>query len=279
MTESEWLASDDPAAMLRAVGETDGDHPDRTFYGQAPHRASPRKLRLWVEACRDRANPGDTSWNDLDRPGELEECVRCWARENGWQQQLPSAARAALLRDIVGNPFLPVWEPKRHMEMAPPQPYLLFNPEWRAPQVLSLAQVAYDERPGRECEKCEGTGEVPSYTGMYRLGSDPCKACVKGRIDDGSLDPLTLLALADALEEAGCDCEEEEEITCPACNGAGQVGTLVGTFGCVVCSRNYKSRGTGKQKVKRPHPLLAHLRSGDPHVRGCWAVDLILGRC
>ena len=25
-----------------------------------------------------------------------------------------------------------------------------------------------------------------------------------------------------------------------------------------------------------PHPLLAHLRSPGPHVRGCWALDTIL---
>jgi hypothetical protein len=26
------------------------------------------------------------------------------------------------------------------------------------------------------------------------------------------------------------------------------------------------------------HPLLAHLRSPGPHVRGCWAIDLLLGK-
>ncbi len=26
------------------------------------------------------------------------------------------------------------------------------------------------------------------------------------------------------------------------------------------------------------HPIVAHLRSAGPHYRGCWAVDLVLGK-
>lgn len=75
--------------------------------------------------------------------------------------------------------------------------------------------------------------------------------------------------LADALEEAGCDneailrhCRSEER--CQDCSGKGQASDS-DRFGwwmaeCETC------RGTGGQ------PLLG------PHVRGCWVLDLLLGK-
>jgi hypothetical protein len=86
-----------------------------------------------------------------------------------------------LLRDIF-NPFRPV----------------TVSPAWQTPQLVALAQAAYDER------------ELPA----------------------GTLDATRLAVLADALEEAGCDQAD----------------------------------------------LLGHLRGPGPHVRGCWAVDLLLGK-
>jgi hypothetical protein len=72
-----------------------------------------------------------------------------------------------------------------------------FDRAWRTAAVASLAQAAYEER------------HLPA----------------------GTLDPLRLSVLADALEEAGAN---------PA--------------------------------------IVAHLRSDEPHVRGCWALDLALAR-
>jgi hypothetical protein len=72
------------------------------------------------------------------------------------------------------------------------------SPAWLTPDVLSLARAAYDHRT------------LPA----------------------GTLDPARLGLLADALEDAGCDCAE----------------------------------------------ILGHLRGEGPHVRGCWAVDLLLER-
>jgi len=96
-----------------------------------------------------------------------------------WAEALGAAARADLLREIIGNPFRP----------SPPlQPAVL---GWNDGTVRRIAEAiatdqAYDRLP----------------------------------------------ILADALLDAGCDNEE----------------------------------------------LLAHCRSESPHVRGCWAMDLILGR-
>jgi hypothetical protein len=88
-------------------------------------------------------------------------------------------ARLLLLRDILGNPFRPV----------------TLAPAWRTPDVLSLAEAAYEQRT------------LPA----------------------GTLEPEGLALLADALEEAGCDNAD----------------------------------------------LLGHLRGPGPHVRGCWALDLV----
>src|SRR5262249_39641951 len=90
--------------------------------------------------------------------------------------------QAALLRDLFGNPFRPV----------------TLDPGWQTPQVVALAQDAYDNRT------------LPA----------------------GMLDAARLAVLADALEEAGC-------------TDAGIVG---------------------------------HLRGPGPHYRGCWVVDMLLGK-
>jgi hypothetical protein len=90
--------------------------------------------------------------------------------------------RAALVRDVFGNPFRAA----------------SLDPAWLTPDVLSLAQAAYEERT------------LPA----------------------GTLDPARLALLADALEDAGCGDAD----------------------------------------------ILSHLRGEGPHVRGCWAVDLCLGR-
>jgi hypothetical protein len=92
-------------------------------------------------------------------------------------------AQCHLLRDIFGPPLF-------HS--------VTFSPVWETPQVVALAQAAYDNRA------------LPA----------------------GTLDPARLAVLADALEDAGCDQAD----------------------------------------------LLGHLRGAGPHVRGCWAVDLLLGK-
>jgi hypothetical protein len=96
------------------------------------------------------------------------------SRQEWWVQ-------CSLARDIFGSPFRPV----------------SLVPTWLTPDVVSLAQAAYQER------------NLPS----------------------GELDPVRLAVLADALEEAGAGDD-----------------------------------------------VAGHLRSPGPHVRGCWAVDLILGK-
>lgn len=73
--------------------------------------------------------------------------------------------------------------------------------------------------------------------------------------------------LADALEEAGIT-----DVQCPHCV-QGRVNTGPGDYGdeygpCSIC------RGTGRVT----HPILEHCRDMTVHARGCWVVDLILGK-
>jgi hypothetical protein len=83
---------------------------------------------------------------------------------------------------MVGNPFRPV----------------TLAPGWQTPEVVALAQAAYDQRLLPSCH----------------------------------LDQARLAVLADAIEDAGCADAD----------------------------------------------LLGHLRAPGPHVRGCWALDLLLCR-
>jgi hypothetical protein len=229
MTETEWNASADPVAMLDwRMGRDQEGHA-----GQSP--ASPisdRQLRLFAVACcrsvfslltdkrsrkavevAERFADGEATKEETFKlasscmtlarclmpswEGDAEARAIIETAEMHNQDALPGYAN--LLREIIGDPF-------RQVAL-----YVSGNgsgevstnssgdgPWWPlTPQALALCEVAYRER-----------------------GSD------------GSLDPLTLKLVADALEEAGAD----------------------------------------------DSVILGHLRNAGPHVRGCWAVDLLLGK-
>lgn len=73
-------------------------------------------------------------------------------------------------------------------------------------------------------------------------------------------DFVLLPLIADALEDAGCD--SSICLQCETVKGVG--GTLLS---CNHCG------GIGRIL----HPIVAHLRSPGPHVRGCWVLDALLG--
>jgi hypothetical protein len=203
MTEAEWLASDDPVAMLELMRG----------------KVSDRKLRLFVVAFwrwqATRLEEEEYRADLLRRVGAMEAWADAGRLPTGFRKSqsrnviffaeaFSSAHKTATapltwregndnrracvvrllssLRDVFGNPFRS----------------LTSEPAWRSQTVTDLAQAAYDNHilPG------------------------------------GDLDPARLCVLSDALEEAGCTDDA----------------------------------------------LLTHLRSPGPHVRGCWALDLILGR-
>jgi len=209
MTEQDWLSSEDPAAMLEHAIH-------RRFSGvrRQPDRPSDRKLRAFVAAAK---------------------CAHCEPRVSG--MPLVDAAhyvamascrslgeKAAILRDIVGNPFRPVTLPvvraASHMSAAALESGAseeVYCP-WLTPTVLSLAEAAYQERD-----------------------------------DDGNLDDARLAVLSDSLEEAGCD-------------NADLLRHLRGQVWLprrVIDDQNWPEGWY-------PSPAA--------HCRGCWAVDLLLGK-
>ncbi len=252
--------------------------------GQTSFRLSDRKLWLFAIACArqvwDKVHHQDQrAYEALDQyllTGNEEVLRGHWAvplsLPPGWGAGTAAvfrgpdfggspATQAAIFREVVGNPFRPAVvlprdvgvvldDMKRGRRSHRQEDVALAD--WLTPTVLSLAQAAYEERQG-----------------------------------DGTLDPLRLLVLADALEEAGCVDER-----CKECNGSGTYTVQVrnaalssangyGTAttysewrGCRHCGGDHDRKGTGRL----PNPLLAHLRSPGPHVRGCWATDLLLGR-
>ena len=327
MTESEWLASDDPQAMLRwlryETGNGMADGPPMSF-----PRLTDRKLRLFACACArqvwhlltdprsrkavevaERFADGEATAEELDavRATAWDAVVdaatdAAWAaawtavvdaardavRDAAWAAAGGAAnlSQAALLRDIVGNPWRPtpdLWDksaPIGAYGAVEGLPAFYSKAPWLTPQVLSLAQAAYDKRPGRKCERCKGTGKElsPQYddgphgstaveiVGYIPIMNSNCPApgCRTGRIDDGTLDPVRLAVLADALEEAGCDNEPllrhlRGWWPCRTCDGEGCHGEYMQNV-CENCG------GTGWARLYTPH------------VRGCWALDLILGR-
>ncbi len=235
MTESEWAASDEPAAMLEHLARWPTGDPSG---GRAAHRRLPsdRKLRLWVEACRAYSSASDYV-DDLGSCSGLQVALEYWGSRDG--TSVPQAARAHLLRDIVGNPHRPV-------------------------SLLPGKRVA--------CRRCDGLGRVPPRI------TTACPACkgAGGRAEPcpwltptvvslahaaydsrdpqtGHLDPLTLAAVADALEEAGCDSEpllaHLRDRPCP-------------------CSFRHLPHDSCDGSAFR----------AKVHVRGCWAIDLLTGR-
>ncbi len=252
MTEQEWAVSEDPAAMLVQATQT------LSWKGPRP---SDRKLRLFACACcRLRGSPSSEvdGYEEFGAPGEIGEfplADAAWAAE--WARPMihprprtpAPAQKSAILRDLVGNPFRPVALP----------------PGVLTPQVQVLAQAAYECRERQCC--CWGVGTDGQPRPAFAC--DRCRGT--GKLDDGTLDHLRLAVLSDALEEAGLG----GEFDCGACNGLGYIGKST-------------SSPAGKDRSKPcpagckfgilPHPILAHLRDGGIHVRGCWAVDLVLGK-
>lgn len=184
---------------------------------------------------------------------------------------IPTATQAALLREICGNPFRPVKLPEIGKK-CPNASKFFSNHEWSedgkrciycgqgryqwlTPTVLAIAAKCYG---GELCQGCFGNAEGPSYYCFRCAGS--------GRTP---FDAGVLPVLADCLEDGGCtDADILQHLrgkeSCPTCTyGRRQYYTRDGDY--IVASCNDCS-GTGW----RPRPVAC--------VRGCWVVDLILGK-
>ncbi len=234
MTESEWLACDDPKRLLTFLMRR-GQAPAGSYGGII----SERKLRFFVAQTMlyvsGRGNP-PASAAVLDAVERLEQfaddhdedgLVEAWTAAHLPRPDIAMATVAggrihaqicveypmpdvkrfqcALLRDLIGNPFRPV--PRC---------------TWCAGD--GLASHEDDER---KCVLCSGTGRMPLDR---KLLTPTVTAFARTVYDDR--DFVLLPILADTLEEAGCT----------------------------------------------DAAILDHLRGPGPHVRGCWALGVILGR-
>lgn len=191
MTEAQWLACDEPEAMLqmagaearkrrlfacaaaRALGPVIEDHPELRLGVVVAERYADGledegalcAARERIEVLRGRMNWAEgglfvaraaviRTCGSLDAGDGVYHSLRSFVQ---WLGSAPRGLRprqlAGLLREVVANPFRP----------------LILSASHCTPTVVSLASAAYDER------------QLPS----------------------GELDPHRLAVLADALEEAG----------------------------------------------------------------------------
>jgi hypothetical protein len=252
MTESEWASSADPQKMLKVLeGREIASGADEAF------TTSDRKLRLFACACCRQAwhlltdersrkavevaeRYADGEGNDRDLNVAFDDALAVEPMATRFRSIMPchctlppgecpgggffSAAAeaglgfeppAGLLREVVGNPFRPVSVWQRVTAGVQHEPV-----SWLTHDVLALARAAYEER-----------------------------------LPDGTLDPVRLLVLADALEEAGC----QEELLLRHLRGEEPCWVDHDAQPGLECGFPWK-------------PLRG------PHVRGCWAVDLVLGK-
>lgn len=263
MTEQEWLASEDPRAMLEYVRSL-GTHPR----SGSLDAASDRKLRLFACGCCRQVWENLTDGSPKGNKGGTRialSYLECWVEAGDWTAPIfhqdiaddgagacvraasdANAARAAenaayyarqfstkeqqahLLRDIVGNPLRPV-EVASYVGHWHSGLYAaggsLFMRDWLTPTVTSMAKAIYQDR---------------TFDDMPILG--------------------------DALEEAGCDnedilrhCRGYEWCIDDCHDEAG------GSYWCSLC-------GGTEGGTENWMPLRG------PHVRGCWVIDLLLGK-
>lgn len=190
------------------------------------------------------------------------------------------AAQAALLREIVGNPFQPryefsdiegeghTWVVEFPIDVNRGSLYILPK-RWLTPTVLALATAAYEERGGmikKICPRCEGesVGKI--------LGCPDCGNRGFLLVEDGSghLHADRLGVLSDRLKEEGCDNEE-------------LLRHLRGQERCLTCLHSNKPGLVWWETTSNPGWRKCECAEGwrplrSPHVRGCWVVDLLLGK-
>lgn len=249
MTEQEWLTCADPAAMLEWIRTQPGDRATRSN-ATAHHVATGRQLRLFACACCLRNGTPISVVDDYELQGidngDGERVPDAhWAREwaGTWGNRKPTQAeKAALLRDIFGNPFAEPMEPAVKT---------CSKCNGNGGRWVTNDPICSDFL---QCRHCKGTGKVATYPWL----TPNVLAVAQSIYAERRFEDMPILA--DALEEAGCMNEDilghcrGPKMTCPKCDGY-SIGKLLM---CSVCD----NRG----------------RIPTPHVRGCWVLDLIGGR-
>ncbi len=313
MTEQEWLVSDDPEAMLACL--TDAKRV-RGGFGADPKPLPERKLRLLACACcrqvwhlladrRSRAClealEDEADGHDPARAGAIvrglepsEDYSRHYRDRLPAERDLSLRARwnaadaVATLADDLGtgwpvNPgqFLHcIWRALEcEQGRCPDRAWddgVIRRYEWAAPLVWEVFGNPFRGTlrllGGRLCELASAAdwpaGRRPRHMAQVREEVWEPSAWLTPAVVDlargiyGRRDFALLPQLADLLEEAGCT------------SYALLVHLRRPTVGCMFCG----GRSVLEWKDGLP-PTLCHVCLGEsgPHVRGCWAVDIILG--
>jgi hypothetical protein len=279
--EKDWQRCKFRDAMLRWLTERAGYRPEtRDLAG----RITERRLRLFgvavwrtVSALQGRkwehqVTVPYTAWDAADLAEKIADGLATQApcTSSLWVHREP-AIEAAKNAVLVGE-----YHEIIRSDMGVPLSWCIhdiFGYDWQPVLFRDLGQP--------DCPRCLGTGSAYEPVTLR-----PCPACSKitplitalatqayetRELPQGYLDTTCLSILADALEDGGLP-----EEPCPECAGTGEF-TQEHPFGdtfveevlsCHCCE--------GRGKI--PHRLVRHLRDHRHHVRGCWAVDLCMGR-
>lgn len=262
MNEHDWLSSSDPHAMLgfcRARMEADRQCGTKTI------RFSERKLRLFacaiarlchehgdkdsimhlVEAVEKTADDPSlmfTVEEEEDRywvKDEPQEAARCAAMTHA--DQIPMSLRAAILRDVVGNPFRSIIG-KTCYRCAGLGGHILIEGKIGpfASPANAMSETNYKDSNDdywrqrtpthwQQCPNCHGVGHF-----SFEWITSKVVAFSENIYQKRDFDAMPVLA--DMLEENGCD---NQDVL-------------------------YHCRQTWKENYQ--------------HVRGCWVLDLLTGR-
>lgn len=239
MTESEWLTCADPVRMLDLVTQNT-DH-------QGFDCISQRKVVKI--ACAARRATGGYSWARMVGGWTEWDCDEIGSFEN---DDWPAVRYAKLFLDR----YAPSTE--RSVEAGPDIIRDIVGNPFR-PWMRNAAGVI-------------GRADGVNVTHQFRVTPTVlslAQAAYDTRLPDGTLDPFRLSLVADALEEAGC----------------GNVEMLMHLKGRTRCLGNERTRRLGYENWDHFDKFfcdcdietLGWVPIG-PHWRGCWAVDLILGK-
>jgi hypothetical protein len=274
MTEGEWLASDDPARMLYVV---QGPEPE---YGGFPTRKiSDRKLRLFACACCRQV------WDRLTDPRSRRAVEVAERYADG--QAIVGEWGNAHNRAVEARVALPHGTDEWHAAVMAENAVLTTA---SVPAVLlhqSLIRSAYPDqamarraqaailrcvagnpfRPvtlpksANPCERCGGRGYTPrdpavswSYGALTEAERHRCGRCLGTGRTEGPYPWLTPTVLS---------------LAWAAYDGRLPDGTLDPFRLALLADALEEEADEG---------LLAHLRGPGPHVRGCCALDLLLGK-
>jgi hypothetical protein len=244
MTEAEWLACADPTPMLKCLRG----------------KASARKRRLFAVAC----------------------CKRFW-------QRLPDGpSRQAV---VVAERFADGQATSQELELAAAHAHRLIRTEGQT--VL---------RAGRQTVTVEGRYSHAAYAAYVVASPEASYAARQVAISNPAIDDDSSVAQEEAsvagAKDKGIRCDLLREIfdnpfhpspALPTVVLAWNDRTIVRLAQAIYEERQLPAGtlDTGRLAILADalldagcddEDLIAHCRSAGPHVRGCWAVDLILGK-